>query len=168
MKHTRVTNKRFEDGEWWYYGQADGRRRVASHVKKNEKRMFVEGKYVPLSHPLHKPGNYKSFEDAAFSALEGYVKTTEGYVYIITNPAWNGWIKVGMAIDAEDRCKQYQTSSPLRDFELHYSKHFKNRKLGEQKAHEILRKKSETYNGEWFRINLNKAKKLIENIEESK
>ena len=39
MKHTKVKNIKFEDGEWWYFGQADGRRRVNAHVKKNEKRM---------------------------------------------------------------------------------------------------------------------------------
>ena len=35
MKHTKTKNIRFEDGEWWYVGQADGRRRVNSHEKKN-------------------------------------------------------------------------------------------------------------------------------------
>ena len=30
-------------------------------------------------------------------------------IYIISNPSWQGWIKAGMAIDAKDRCKQYQT-----------------------------------------------------------
>ena len=36
------------------------------------------------------------------NALEAYNKTKEGYVYIITNPAWKGWVKIGMAVDAED------------------------------------------------------------------
>ena len=105
MKHTKVKNIKFEDGEWWYYGQADGRRRVNAHVKKNETRMFVDGKYVKKSHPLYKPGNYKTFEDAAYSSFEKYESSTQGEVYIVTNPAWKGWVKVGMAIDAEDRCK---------------------------------------------------------------
>ena len=83
MKHTKVKNIKFEDGEWWYYGQADGRRRVNAHVKKNESRMFVDGKYISRKHPLYKPGRYKTFNDAAFSSLVNYVLSTEGEVYIL-------------------------------------------------------------------------------------
>jgi len=39
-------------------------------------------------------------------------------VYVLVNPAFPGWCKIGMAVDAEDRLKQYQTSSPYRDYEL--------------------------------------------------
>ena len=164
MKHTKTKNIRFEDGEWWYVGQADGRRRVDSHEKKNKTRMFVNGKYVPKSHPLHKAGRFKTFEGAAFASLEGYEKSTEGYVYIISNPCWDGWIKVGMAVDVKDRCNQYQTSSPFRDYKLCYNKKFKDRKSAEQKAHSKLKKISKTYKGEWFNISISKAIKTIEAI----
>ena len=60
MKRTKTKNIEFQEGEWWYVGQADGRRRVASHEKKNVTRMWVDGKYVKKSHPLHKPGRYKT------------------------------------------------------------------------------------------------------------
>ena len=164
VKHTKTKNIRFEDGEWWYVGQADGRRRVDSHEKKNKTRMFVNGKYVPKSHPLHKAGRFKTFEGAAFASLEGYEKSTEGYVYIISNPCWDGWIKVGMAVDVKDRCNQYQTSSPFRDYKLCYNKKFKDRKSAEQKAHSKLKKISKTYKGEWFNISISKAIKTIEAI----
>ena len=126
--------------------------------------MFVNGKYIPQSHPLWKSGKYKTFDDAAFSSLQNYESSTEGEVYIISNPSWKGWIKVGMAIDAEDRCKQYQTSSPFRDYELHYSKFFNDRKDAERKAHKILKKKSEENKGEWFKISKQDAKNIIETI----
>ena len=126
------------------------------------KRMYVNGKYIPFSHPLHKPGKYKTFESAAFASLEGYANTTEGYVYIINNPCWKGWVKVGMAIDAEDRCKQYQTSSPFRDYKLCYLKHFEDRKTAEQSAHKELKKITDTYKGEWFKTSVKEAKKTIE------
>ena len=64
-------------------------------------------------HPLYKAGRYKGFEDAAFSSLENFKDNPQGQVYVITNPAWEGWVKVGMAVDAEDRAGNYQTSSPL-------------------------------------------------------
>ena len=164
MKRTKTKNIEFQDGEWWYVGQADGRRRVASHEKKNDTRMWVDGKYVKKSHPLHKPVRYKTTEEAAYSSFENYETATEGEVYIITNPAWKGWVKVGMAVDAEDRCKQYQTSSPMRDFKLEYSRSFKDRRSAETAAHRELEKISNHFEGEWFNININKVIEVIESI----
>ena len=75
-----------------------------------------------------KQEDIKTFEGAAFHLYQAMKNLDEGYVYIITNPCWKGWIKVGMAIDAEDRCKQYQTSSPFRDYKLCYKKYFDDRR----------------------------------------
>ena len=58
-----------------------------SNPNNNPQRMFVNGKYIPKSHPLYKSGNFKTFEDAAFSSLSRYTTSSEGEVYIITNPA---------------------------------------------------------------------------------
>tara|TARA_R100001369_G_scaffold19137_1_gene34980 strand:+ start:3361 stop:3897 length:537 start_codon:yes stop_codon:yes gene_type:complete len=135
-----------------------------SNKEYNNLKMYVNGKYVSRKHPLYKAGNFKTFEGAAFSSLKGYAKTTEGYVYIINNPCWNGWIKVGMAIDAEDRCKSYQTSSPLRDYKLCYSKFFDDRKKAEQSAHSLLKKEAEDNKGEWFKIKQDKAIEIISTL----
>lgn len=141
----------FEDGEWWYVGQQDGgRRRVESHNKKNTSRMFVDGKYIAKSHPLYKEGRYRAFSDAAFSSLENYDKSTEGQVYIAANPAWPEWVKVGMAVDAEDRLNSYQTSCPFRDYVLYYSYNTEERRKAESKAHYKLAKQFERRN-EWFK-----------------
>ena len=131
----------------------------------NPKRMFVNGKYIPMSHPLYKAGNYKTFEDAAFSSLSRYTTSSEGEVYIITNPAWKGWIKIGMAIDSEDRCKGYQTSSPLRDFKLKFKKYFDDRRTAEQTAHTLCAKKADKRKGEWFKLDIKIAKDIINNME---
>jgi len=109
-------------GKEYYYqkgndSETQRKRNNKSNPRQNPKRMFVDGKYVSNNHPLHKSGNYKSFGDAAFSALQKDVQVKEGYVYVITNPAWPDWVKIGMAIDAEDRLNGYQTSSPMRDYE---------------------------------------------------
>ena len=128
----------------------------------NPKNMYVNGKYVSRKHPLYKAGNFKTFEGAAFASLKGYEKTDEGYVYIITNPCWSNWVKVGMAIDAKDRCNQYQTSSPHRDYKLCYSKFFDDRSSAEKKAHTLLKKESEDNKGEWFKIKQDIAQEIIE------
>ena len=88
---------------------------------RNNNRMWVNGKYIKKGHPLHKSGRYKNFEDAAFSSLEKYNSSKEGQVYIIVNESFPQWIKVGMAVDAEDRLSNYQTSSPYRDYALYHS-----------------------------------------------
>ena len=91
-----------------------------------------------------------------------YSKIKEGFVYILTNPAWKGWLKVGMAIDANDRHNSYQTSSPYRDYTLRYKKFFTNRSKAEQEVHKILINKGKTFNGEWFQVSVKEAKKTIE------
>ena len=135
--------------------------------KNNPKRMFVNGKYVPKSHPLYKAGNYKSFEDAAFSSLAKYESSTEGQVYIITNPCFPEWVKVGMAVDAEDRLRGYQTSSPFRDYELFYSWSVHDRRAAETEAHSILKEWTAGKKNEWFKCSPAFARVMLDSTMEN-
>lgn len=117
---------------------------------RSKKRMFVDGKHIPKSHPLFKPGRYKGFTDAAFSSLTNYSDSKEGSVYIIHNPSFPGWVKVGMAVDPEDRVKQYQTASPYRDYEVVKSYKVPDRREAESKAHAALTIEGRGRRGEWF------------------
>jgi len=130
----------------------------------NRSRMWVDGKYISFSHPLHKPGRYKRFNDAAFSSFENLPSTKEGYVYVISNPAWPEWVKVGMAIDANDRCSSYQTSSPLRDYVLHCAVSSEDRRKDESMAHKLLDVISSDRRGEWFKVSVEKATDCIAGI----
>ena len=127
----------------------------------NRQRMWVNGRYISFSHPLHKPGRYKSFDEAAFSSLKDYNTTKDGYVYALTNPAWPDWVKIGMAIDAEDRCNGYQTSSPFRDYQLHHSVYCDDRRSLERKAHKAVERIAEERNGEWFKLPVEDAVSCI-------
>ena len=123
----------------------------------NKLRMFVDGKYISRKHPLYKPGRYKTFNDAAFSSLVNYVLSTEGEVYILKNPAWKNWYKIGKAIESTDRCNGYQTGSPHRDYELVTYKKFKHRGVAEKMAHSLAERLSRKRANEWFYIeNLDK------------
>ena len=113
------------------------------------KRMYVNGKEVSRTHPLYKPGRYKGFTDAAFSSLQNYERSKEGQVYILRNPAFPSWCKIGMAVDAQDRLKHYQTSSPYRDYELVKAYNTENRREAEAQAHAAL-EKHYARRGEWF------------------
>ena len=134
--------------------------------KSNPARMFVNGKYISNKHPLHKPGSYKSFGDAAFSALEKDKKVKEGYVYVITNPAWPEWVKIGMAIDAEDRLNGYQTSSPMRDYQLVHAIATHDRARAERVAHKAAALCGERQ-GEWFKITNEEAETILQHIKET-
>lgn len=118
----------------------------------NPLKMYVNGKYISRKHPLYKPGNYKSFNDAAFSSLVNYVLSTEGEVYVLKNPAWQNWYKIGKAIESKDRCNGYQTGSPHRDYELVTYKKFKHRGVAEKMAHSLAEGLSRKRANEWFYI----------------
>jgi hypothetical protein len=135
--------------------------------KNNPKRMYVNGKYVPKSHPLYKAGTYKSFEDAAFSSLAKYQSSTEGQVYIVTNPSFPEWVKVGMAVDAEDRLRGYQTSSPFRDYELFYSWSVHDRRAAETEAHSILKEWTAGKKNEWFKCSPAFARVMLDSTMEN-
>ena len=128
--------------------------------------MFVNGKYISKKHPLFKPGRYKTFSDAAFDGTYKLDNIKEGYVYVITNPAWPDWVKIGMAIDTDDRCNSYQTSSPHRDYELKYDIETGDRRALEQAAHKEASKLANESKGEWFKIDVETAIEILNNLKE--
>jgi len=150
---------------------------ISCHDKSNAKTnaihnplsMYVNGKYISRKHPLYKPGKYKSFDDAAFSSLCNYTKVTFGYVYAIRNAAWPDWIKIGKAVDADDRLSSYQTSSPMRDYKLIHSVYFEDRNVAERKAHTLAAAKTthpwnKHDNGEWFKITDEQAMEVLREL----
>ena len=158
-----LTDDNWQEG-WKKYGRKQCK---DCHDKYNEgsnkNRMWVNGKYIPQSHPLYKPGRYKSFGDAAFSALQKDKQILEGYVYAIRNKAWPDWIKIGKAVDAEDRLNGYQTSSPMRDYELIHSVYFDDRNKAERDAHKVAERKGER-KGEWFKLTEEQALEVLREV----
>lgn len=156
--------------------------KTVNRVLENKTRMTIEGhryRVGNVKHPFYKIYKEKGFnyvyqamgivEDKAAAirkeVLSLYDKNKEGDVYAITNPAWKGWIKIGMAVDAEDRLKSYQTSSPLRDFVLLHKKFFDNRRRAEAEAHISADKIAKERRGEWFKIDVRDAIHLINSID---
>jgi len=99
-----------------------------------------------------------------FSELCDKQLRIEGYVYVMINPAWEGWVKVGMAVDPSDRCSSFQTSSPYRDYKIYYSKKFKNKSQSETIAHDLLRQESTESCKEWFKLPKTKAVNIIKGL----
>ena len=150
-----ITKKRFNKS--MYFCQA------CERIEMQQRQMYVNGKYIKKDHPLHKAGTYKGFTGAAFTSLHNYAEAKEGQVYIIYNPSFPNWCKVGMAVDAEDRLKQYQTSSPHRDYKLVKCYDAYDRRETESKAHAELEKHYKR-KGEWFMCSGYKAQKILDNM----
>lgn len=80
--------------------------------------------FIPMNEREH---------DKAISRQVNYVKLTmlklkymrnsnrskgikEGFVYMISNPSFPGWVKIGSTVDVYERLNTYQTYSPMRDY----------------------------------------------------
>ncbi len=159
---------KLELGVNWQEAQARQKKYWCNTCKKsdNDSRMFVNGKHISRNHPLYKAGRYKSFDDAAFAGLENYERSTEGMVYIITNPAWPKWVKIGMAVDADDRCNGYQTSSPFRDYEVVATISTNDRRKAEAIAHQIAEGMASDRRNEWFKLKKAQARQVLAQVEE--
>lgn len=166
QKHTDpvwTRNVAYEDGEWWWKSPSTGTRaRITKLNAKNARRMYVGGVYIPQTHPLWKAGRYASWEQPHSHIQLNAIK--EGYVYLITNPAWDGWVKCGRAVDAVDRCRSYNTSSPYRDYKLTFKVYTNDHHVAEAKAHIELKKAANETRGEWFKVGVTQAKRILKSI----
>lgn len=88
---------------------------------------------------------------------------TDGWVYILHNPAWPGHVKVGSAKDLKDRVKVYQTSSPFRDFAIVAAVLVSDRRQFERDFHEAMRG-HRVGTTEWFQVHPQDAKNILQHL----
>ena len=87
----------------------------------------------------------------------------EGYLYLITNNAWPGWIKVGTTKNINTRLRSYQTGSPFRDYSVVYSVKHPLYLEAEKKIKEQMHYFASEIRNEWFKVDLKIAKDRLEN-----
>lgn len=136
--------------------------------KRDSTRVYINGKEVSKKDPLHKmykAGRYRTLSDAVFMTSP-LSSVKQGYVYVITKKAWPEWVKIGMAIDAQDRLSGYQTSSPHRDYVLEHSVWSNNKRQSEQQAHYKATLLAKEAVGEWFKIPVEKAIEVLDNLDD--
>ena len=131
-------------------------------------RMYVNGKRIPKSHPLWKPGRYKALDDA-WSHTEIDQRSVDGEVYIVRSPAHPNWLKVGKAVNSEERLNGYQTASPHRDYVLEYYEYFENRHQAESAIHRMLEKHKDCHDrkNEWFKTYIPTIKEVMNEYRDS-
>lgn len=79
--------------------------------------------------------------------IQHKIPVKEGFVYVISNPTWPGFYKIGMSTNPKRRLAQYQTYSPHRDYKLEWFGFFFDRREGEK----LLISKLDNYSHEWVK-----------------
>lgn len=108
---------------------------------------------------LHSVG--RTFENAA-EGIESLVR--DGFVYVVTNPAWPHCVKIGSAVDVQSRLNAFQTGCPLRAYRVAHSVYVSDRRAVEAAAHDYF--KPFRVQGEWFEISVNAAARFLDGFAE--
>lgn len=87
-----------------------------------------------------------------------------GYIYVITNPDFPGFVKIGIAKNIKDRLRCYQTSSPRRNYKVEHKIFHPNCRRGEKLAHEKLKMFALSKRNEWFEISLQIAIDMVNGL----
>lgn len=85
-----------------------------------------------------------------------------GYLYIISNKAWPGFVKIGVTENLTKRLQSYQTSSPHRDYVLEYSLHHPRYLEAEKKIKDVMTYFASEIRNEWYKVDLQFAKSRLE------
>ena len=88
----------------------------------------------------------------------------EGYVYVVSNPAYPGYVKIGYAGDCGKRLSQFQTGSPYRDYEMLAYAYTTKKREAETWMHELFA--AHRVGGEWFLVSVTEAVAALEMIRE--
>ena len=148
------------DDNWTEARKAQGKYVCKSCWNERDKqRMFVNGKEIPKSSPLFKAGRWKTWLHV--HTLEKLEREDSGYVYLIVNDAWPEWVKLGCAVDVDDRLKNYQTYSPFRDYRVVAHIACDKRYRKEKQMQNVFSKIALDNEHEWFKMNKDEAIKLL-------
>ena len=90
-----------------------------------------------------------------------------GFLYIVTNEAFPGWVKVGTTWNLVDRLHTYQTGDPFRRYRLVYWLQHPEFRQAEKRIKEVMKHFALAIKGEWYEIDLDMAKsRLDEQLED--
>jgi hypothetical protein len=100
------------------------------------------------------------------------VSDTPGYVYVLQNPAWVGWVKVGhvrwrgdnatSSVVMASRISNLNVSDPRKAFETTYTSYAACVLTAERYAHALLVVNHRRGAGEWFHCPLGEAQRIVE------
>lgn len=88
--------------------------------------------------------------------------TREGFLYVVSNIAWPGFIKIGRALDYEDRLNTFNTGDPMRRYKLEFIWYFRDRYTAEREAQRLML--PWWRGGEWYLAPVDEAVACIKSI----
>lgn len=77
-----------------------------------------------------------------------------GYLYIITNEAFKGFVKVGVTEDIKTRLQTYQTSDPKRNYKVEFYIQHPKCYEAENRIKETMKRFALSIKNEWYEISL--------------
>lgn len=100
--------------------------------------------------------------------VKGIHRESSGYVYIVENSAFCGWIKVGMTTNVQSRLNAYNGYDPLRRFVVVASAKVPDRRRVESLLLHSFGMKSSIQNSEWFKISKQDAIEIFCSVTSSR
>ncbi len=88
----------------------------------------------------------------------------DGFIYLIENKHFPGWVKCGMTMDYVDRLATYNVCDPTNSFKYIDIRYTQNRRLSENLLIEKLSNTNPERNGEWFKIEKEYVINIFNNI----
>ena len=151
-----------------YNSKTSARRDHLSHRNPttNALMLHINGEYISRKDPrykMFKPGRYK-ISDGLIEASNVGVNKKEGYIYILVNPNFDNWVKIGMAEDVTKRLAQFNTAYPERDGQMIYNVKVSNMRKAEKIAHKMAKKIANRTENEWFKISIEQAKDILNKL----
>ena len=145
----------------------------------NSKQCFVAKQYLPVKHPLHVAGaRFRSWNElyahwrkvadlgseSPFHAPELEVDGT-GFIYIIYNPAFDGWYKIGRTDDGANRLRTYQTADPHRAYKVCYEVEFYDCREAENAVKAMLQDDDKVIiKNEWVMGSFDRIRNMINEV----
>lgn len=107
----------------------------------------------------------RQLADITGTKLPGMQQTgKEGFIYLIRNPVYPGWIKCGMATCCRSRLKSYNGYDPTGGFSFIAQKSVNDRRRSEKQLLQEVALKADIQNGEWFKISENICLEIFNKI----
>jgi hypothetical protein len=98
------------------------------------------------------------------------VSDAPGHVYVVNNPAWPGWVKIGLVLGTREhgqrildsRISNYNVADPRKGYVAVMSSYAACARTAEGFAHVLLSENHNRGKGEWWLCSLEEAHRLVE------
>lgn len=107
----------------------------------------------------------KEYEDFVGHAGEGSKSSKgEGFIYLLVNDGFPGWVKCGMTVNLDSRLSSYNTNDPFKRYRFILHRKVADRRLMERSLITALSPISSCVSSEWFKVSEEEAKRLFDLI----